>query len=76
MFSTVACAYALRRHDNWDGGILVILRTALKRGCAALINWRVQQVVNLYLKSMSDCELQEIGLSRSQIEFAVGRTLA
>ena len=61
---------------GWHVGYRTTLKTAFNCGCTALIVWRVQQVVILYLQSMSDRELQDIGLSRSQIELTAGRALA
>ena len=75
MISAVMCTNQVGRHYGYRG-ILVTLRAAFKRGCTALIIRRVQQVVILYLQSMSDRELQDIGLPRSQIELTVGRALA
>ncbi len=72
MISAVMCADEVGRHN----GYRTTLNTAFKRGCTALIVRRVQQVVILYLQSMSDRELQDIGVSRSQIELTVGRALA
>ena len=38
---------------------------------AGYTSWRVQQAAIAHLRSMSDRELKDIGLSRSQIECAV-----
>jgi uncharacterized protein YjiS (DUF1127 family) len=46
---------------------------ALKRMWAAFIAWRIEQVAVGQLRAMSDRELKDIGLQRSQIEFAVRR---
>jgi uncharacterized protein YjiS (DUF1127 family) len=43
----------------------------LKRGWLAYMNWRLQQMSINRLRHMSDRELSDIGLCRSQIEFAV-----
>jgi uncharacterized protein YjiS (DUF1127 family) len=40
---------------------------------AAFIAWRIEQVAIGQLRSMSDRELKDIGLQRSQIDFAVRR---
>ncbi len=44
---------------------------ALKRGWLAYMDWRLQQMTVNRLRHMSDRELKDIGLCRSQIEFAV-----
>ena len=46
---------------------------ALKRMWAAFIAWRIEQVAIGHLRAMSDRELKDIGLHRSQVEFAVRR---
>ena len=46
---------------------------ALKRMWAAFIAWRFEQAAIGHLRGMSDRELKDIGLQRSQIEFAVRR---
>jgi uncharacterized protein YjiS (DUF1127 family) len=46
---------------------------ALKRMWAAFVGWRIEQVAIGQLRGMSDRELKDIGLQRSQIEFAVRR---
>ena len=74
--TAVACAYAVDRRDTWQRGIVATLKAALTRGCTALIILRVQRKLTLYLQSMTDRELQDIGLPRSQIELTVGRALA
>ena len=46
---------------------------ALKRMWAAFIAWRIEQVAISHLRAMSDRELKDIGLHRSQIDFVVRR---
>ena len=46
---------------------------ACKRMWSAYLAWRIEQVAIGQLRSMSDRELKDIGLQRSQIEFAVRR---
>jgi uncharacterized protein YjiS (DUF1127 family) len=46
---------------------------ALKRLWRAFIAWRIDQAAIGQLRGMSDRELKDIGLQRSQIEFAVRR---
>jgi uncharacterized protein YjiS (DUF1127 family) len=48
-----------------------MLAVAPRRLLAAFITWRARQAALAHLKSMSDRELKDIGLSRSQIECAV-----
>jgi uncharacterized protein YjiS (DUF1127 family) len=45
--------------------------SAAKRWATAYINWRVDQLAITRLRSMSDRELKDIGVSRAAIEFAV-----
>jgi len=57
------------------------LVAALKRLWVAYRNWRIEQQTIDQLRSMSDAQLKDIGLVRSQIEIAVrsggqGRGLA
>ena len=44
---------------------------ALKRQWATYENWRIQQQAMARLRSMSDAQLKDIGLVRSQIEIAL-----
>jgi uncharacterized protein YjiS (DUF1127 family) len=44
---------------------------ALRRWWLAYMDWRLQQMTINRLRCMSERELRDIGLSRSQIEFAV-----
>jgi uncharacterized protein YjiS (DUF1127 family) len=44
---------------------------ALRRWWIAYINWRLQHSAIARLKSLSDRELNDVGLSRVQIQFAV-----
>jgi len=37
---------------------------------AAYLNWRIEQQTIAHLRSMSDVQLKDIGLVRSQIEFS------
>jgi uncharacterized protein YjiS (DUF1127 family) len=43
----------------------------LKGWWMTYVNWRVEQLAISRLRSMSDRELKDIGVSRPQIEFAV-----
>jgi hypothetical protein len=75
MISTVMRAYAVGRHHSWERSLSlweqhssVVAPLSSSTG--------VQRVMILYLQSMSDRELKEIGLPRSQIELTVGRAVA
>lgn len=57
--------------DKTSGGILGRLTGACKHLWTAFITWRQQRAAVAHLKSMSDRELKDIGLTRSQIECAV-----
>jgi uncharacterized protein YjiS (DUF1127 family) len=43
----------------------------LERQWAAYQNWRIQQQAMARLRSMSDAQLKDIGLVRSQIEISL-----
>jgi uncharacterized protein YjiS (DUF1127 family) len=47
------------------------LAAALKRLCAAYVTWRMERMAVAALRSMSDRELRDIGLARSEIGSAV-----
>jgi uncharacterized protein YjiS (DUF1127 family) len=52
---------------SWASG----LATTLKRWRAAYITWRIEQAAITQLWSMSDLELKDVGLTRSNITVAV-----
>ena len=54
-----------------SGRISGRLAAALKSLWTAFIAWRQRQAALAHLQAMSDRELRDIGLSRSQIECAV-----
>jgi len=55
-----------------DGSsMLAPLAGAIWRLCAAYFGWRLQRSAIVLLGSMSDAELSDIGLSRSDIAAAV-----
>jgi uncharacterized protein YjiS (DUF1127 family) len=56
------------------GGLSQRIGGALKRWWLAYMDWRLQQLTIARLALMSDRELKDIGLCRSQIEFAVRGT--
>ena len=47
---------------------------ALKRWWLAYLDWRLRRLTIELLRGMSDRELKDIGLCRSQIEFEVERS--
>ena len=53
--------------QSWISGLLAVA----KRWWVAYITWRIKRAAIAQLCSMSDRELKDIGLSRSQIECAV-----
>jgi uncharacterized protein YjiS (DUF1127 family) len=53
------------------GGFLAMAAAAVKRWWSAYIAWRMQEAAIALLKSMSDRDLKDIGLSRSQVDAAV-----
>ena len=63
------------RRDNVAGSILT-LGTALRNGWVAYTTWRQQQLAISQLHAMSERELEDIGVCRSQIEAAVRGDIA
>jgi uncharacterized protein YjiS (DUF1127 family) len=59
------------RQNSAGSRILGRLAAASKCLLTAFITWRAEQAARTHLQSMSDRELEDIGLSRSQIECAV-----
>jgi uncharacterized protein YjiS (DUF1127 family) len=49
---------------------VISLAATLKRWWIAYITWRIEQAAIAALSSMSDRELQDMGLTRSEIVFA------
>jgi uncharacterized protein YjiS (DUF1127 family) len=68
IMSTIATSTA---GQTGCGNILGKLAAAPKHLWIAYITWRVQRAAIKHLSSMSDRELEDIGLSRSQIEGAI-----
>jgi uncharacterized protein YjiS (DUF1127 family) len=58
-------------HESVTGGFLNTAARIIKRRWYAYVAWRIEEATIAFLKSMSDRELKDIGLSRSQIYFAV-----
>jgi uncharacterized protein YjiS (DUF1127 family) len=44
---------------------------AIKRLCAACLSWRIERLAIAHLHALSDAQLEDIGLARSQIAIAV-----
>jgi uncharacterized protein YjiS (DUF1127 family) len=69
IMSTISSA-AVRR-GNAASGLLAVAGAAIKRWWGAYIAWRVEQAAIAQLESMSDRDLKDIGLTRSEITGAV-----
>ena len=70
IMSTVSSAPAAAQCTvgySWSFGLAAIL----KRWWATYITWRIERVAIGQLWSMSDGELKDIGLTRSEIERAI-----
>jgi len=61
---------ATRRIDA-AGGLIAPATAAVKRWWGTYTAWRLEEAAIVQLQSMSDWELKDIGLARSQIEAAV-----
>jgi|GEM_PF-3931570 len=55
------------------GRVAASTAATIRRWWGAYLNWRVQEAAIAHLKSMSDRELRDIGLTRVEIEAAVRR---
>ena len=64
-------ANTIPRRNRAGSSFLGRLAAAPNRLLTAFITWRLQQAAVVRLRSMSDRELEDIGLSRAQIECAV-----
>jgi uncharacterized protein YjiS (DUF1127 family) len=69
IMSTISTA--TERQYSASGSIIGRIAAASKRLWVAYITWRIEQAAMTHLRSMSDRELEDLGLSRSQIEGAV-----
>jgi uncharacterized protein YjiS (DUF1127 family) len=58
------------------GNPVASLTAAIRRLCARYVAWRMEQSAVAVLQSMSDRQLSDIGLSRSDITRAVRRSPA
>jgi uncharacterized protein YjiS (DUF1127 family) len=59
------------QHKSAAGRMLGTMAATPKSLWTAFIGWRVKQAALFHLHSMSDRELEDIGISRSQIECSV-----
>ena len=66
-----AISTATEREYSAGGSIDGTMATALKGLWVAYITWRIERAAMAHLRSMSDRQLKDIGLSRSEIEGAV-----
>ena len=64
---------AIRHSDPLVGTVSRKAAAALRRWWVAYVKWRLNQLAIRQLNSMSDRQLKDMGLSRGQIDFAVGR---
>ena len=62
---------ATEREYSAGGSIVGTVATALKRLWVTYITWRIERAAMAHLRSMSDRQLKDLGLSRSEIEGAV-----
>ena len=62
---------ALDQQDIAGSGFFAALRRAMRRWWQRRFDRRSQRAASIQLRGMSDHELRDIGISRSQIEFAV-----
>jgi uncharacterized protein YjiS (DUF1127 family) len=53
------------------GGLFQTLANTFKRWCVVYITWRMEHIAIAQLRAMSDRELEDIGLTRSDIASAV-----
>ena len=54
-----------------DNGVRTTLAAAMKRWWVAYIEWRIEHGAILALRSMSDRELSDLGITRAEITRAV-----
>jgi uncharacterized protein YjiS (DUF1127 family) len=69
IMSTISTATA--HQHSASGSVVGRIAAAIRRLWVAYITWRIEQAAMAHLRSMSDRELEDLGLSRSQIEGAV-----
>ncbi len=59
------------RYQNVSAALFLAAAATIKHWWSAYINWRLQRAAVAHLQSLSDRQLKDIGLSRSQIRSAV-----
>lgn len=64
---------AILTPNSVNDTILQSIGKFLMRGWIAYMDWRLRRLAIHRLRGMSDRELKDMGVSRSQIEFAVRR---
>ena len=57
--------------QSWAKDLVKNLGATLKRWCVAYLTWRIERAAITQLWSMSDRQLRDIGISRSEIDSAV-----
>jgi uncharacterized protein YjiS (DUF1127 family) len=58
-------------HAVAESSVASIILAALKRCWVAYMTWRIEMAAVATLRSMSDHDLNDLGISRSEIEDAV-----
>jgi uncharacterized protein YjiS (DUF1127 family) len=64
-------SHTATRHIGAAGGLVAPAAAAVKHWWGSYIAWRVEQAAIVQLQSMSDRDLKDIGLTRSDIARAV-----
>jgi uncharacterized protein YjiS (DUF1127 family) len=59
------------KRENASGGTTIRFAAAIQRLWVAYVTWRIEQAAIVVLQAMSDRELNDIGLPRSEIAGAV-----
>jgi uncharacterized protein YjiS (DUF1127 family) len=57
--------------QSWAKDLVKNLGATLNRWCVAYLTWRIERAAITQLWSMSDRQLRDIGISRSEIDSAV-----
>jgi uncharacterized protein YjiS (DUF1127 family) len=71
MMMSTASTFAPKRLDTGCLGFMTVFPKTLKSWWVACMTWRVQRIAMAHLRSLSDRQLRDIGLDRSQIGGAV-----
>jgi uncharacterized protein YjiS (DUF1127 family) len=66
----MSIASTIEHHDAASSNIFTTLGALMQRLCAAYIAWRLQSAV-IFLQAMSDEQLSDIGLARSDLTSSV-----